>query len=123
MLGDIWSIILALIGITLVLALTYFVSKWYAGRIGHTASGQHIKVVDRIVVGKNSSIIVIELGEAQYMIGVTEQGVSIMKELDEPAKIVAEPKTPDFEFKLLNLRDFNFRNVLDKYNKRKGGGL
>jgi flagellar biosynthetic protein FliO len=122
-LGDIWSIILALIGITLVLALTYFVSKWYAGRIGHTASGQHIKVVDRIVVGKNSSIIVIELGEAQYMIGVTEQGVSIMKELDEPAKIVAEPKTPDFEFKLLNLRDFNFRNVLDKYNKRKGGGL
>jgi flagellar protein FliO/FliZ len=114
---------MALIGITLVLALTYFASKWYAGKMGPFASGKHIKVIDRVMVGKNSSIALIELGGAQYMVGVTEQGVSIMKELENPVEAAPPPLTLESGPTLLKLRGFNFREVLDRYGVRKGGGL
>ena len=84
--GDILSVLTALIGITAVLALTYFASRLYAGKLGAVASSRYIKVIDRLAVGKSSFILLIELDGAQYLIGVTEHGASILKELEEPVK-------------------------------------
>jgi flagellar biogenesis protein FliO len=117
-LGDLFSVILTLVGIIVILVLAYFASKWYAGRMGGTAMAKHIKVIDRLFIGKNASILIIELAGVQYLIGVTEQGVSILKELDEP--IIPEAGGHGTGF---NLRRIDFRDILTGYGKRKGGGL
>jgi flagellar protein FliO/FliZ len=87
MLGDVLSIALALVGIIVVLILTYFASKWYAGRIGPIAGGRYIKVVDRVSVGKTASVLLIELDGVQYLLGASENGVNVLKELEEPINL------------------------------------
>jgi flagellar protein FliO/FliZ len=114
LLANVLSIILALIGICAVLALTYFASRWYAGRVGPVAAGRYIKVVDRVVVGKAASILLIELEGVQYLIGAAEQGICILKELDEPVRIIENQQT---------FKGINFRDILGRYGGRKGNDL
>ena len=80
----------ALIGTVCIIMLTYFASKWYARRMGPIAGGRHIKVVDRIAVSKTGSVLIIDLEGRQYMLGVSDQNIQILKELDE-----AIPLPPD----------------------------
>jgi flagellar biogenesis protein FliO len=80
--------------------------------------GKHIKVVDRLLIGKTASILIIELAGVQYLVGVTEQGVSILKELEEPVSPEADARAAGF-----NLRQIGFRDILNNLGKRKGGDL
>ena len=52
MIEDIFSVFLAMVGIICVIILTYYASKWYARRMGTIAGGKHIRIVDRLLVGK-----------------------------------------------------------------------
>jgi flagellar biogenesis protein FliO len=115
---SVWSIGLTLIGITAVLVLTYFATKWYAGRMGPMLMGKHIKVIDRLQIGKSASILIVELADVQYLIGVTEQGVSILLELAEPIR--PDENNRESAFKL---RQIDFRALMRNYGKRKGGDL
>jgi flagellar protein FliO/FliZ len=116
--GSIWSIALTLSGMAGVLVLTYFASRWYAGRMGPTVMGRHIKVVDRLVIGKTASILIIELAGARYLVGVTEQGINILLELDESVDLDEQSCGTAF-----NLRRIDFRDILRSLGKRKGGDL
>jgi flagellar biogenesis protein FliO len=118
MLGDVVSIVLALIGIAVVLALTYYVSKWYAGRLSPLGGGRHIKVIDRVATGKSGALILVELNGTQYLMGVSDQGVQILKELEEPVPDYATQTAPAFD-----LRNLNFRDLLVRAGIRKSDGL
>lgn len=87
MIEDIFSMIAAFIGIICVIILTYYVSKWYARRMGTIAGGKHIRIVDRLIVGKTGSIMIIDVEGTQYMVGVNEHRIEIMKQLDVPVQI------------------------------------
>ncbi|MDR3295257.1 MAG: flagellar biosynthetic protein FliO [Clostridiales Family XIII bacterium] len=113
--NSVLSLALGLIGIAAVLVLTYFASRWYAGKVGPIAAGRYIRIVDRVVVGKTSSILILELEKKQYLVSVSEQGVSILKELETPIKAEGNPRGQIFHF-----RDLTFREVIGKYGKRKG---
>jgi flagellar protein FliO/FliZ len=86
--GDTFSVVLALLGTIGVIILTYYGSRWYATRFtrlnGSLTGAKHIKVVDRLIVGKSGSIIIIEVQGIQYMVGVSEQNIQILTQLDEP---------------------------------------
>ncbi|AFA49268.1 flagellar biosynthetic protein FliO [Acetobacterium woodii] len=84
--SDVFSIILALVGTVGVIVLTYFGSRWYVNQfLKKTGSGgQHIKVVERLIVGKNGSIIIIDIQGNQYLVGVTENSIQILTELEKP---------------------------------------
>lgn len=84
MIGDIVSLVLTLIAGAGVILLTYYASKWYVKKAGAIGSGNHLKIVDRLVVSKTGSIVVVDLDGVQYMIGVSEQNIQIMKQLDMP---------------------------------------
>ena len=93
MIEDIFSMIAAFIGIICVIILTYYVSKWYARRMGTIAGGKHIRIVDRLIVGKTGSIMIIDVEGTQYMVGVNEHRIEIMKQLDAPVQIVMMTET------------------------------
>lgn len=86
--GDVFSIILALLGTVGVIVLTYYGSRWYVERFikrpGTLSGEHHMKVVERLIVGKSGSIIIIDIKGIQYLVGVTEHNIQILSQLEEP---------------------------------------
>ena len=67
LIGDIFSMLFALVGTVCIILLTYYASRWYAKKMGPIAGGKHIKVVDRLVVSKTGSILIVDnRGKAVY---------------------------------------------------------
>lgn len=86
--GDVFSIILALLGTVGVIVFTYYGSRWYvtrfAKRQGSLTGGNYIKVVERLIVSKTASIIIIDIQGVQYLVGVNEHNIQMLTQLDEP---------------------------------------
>ena len=89
--SDVFSIILALVGTVGVIVLTYFGSRWYVERFikrpGSLSGEHHIQVDERLIVGRNGSIIIIDIQGVQYLVGVTEQNIQILSQLDVPISL------------------------------------
>ena len=90
--GDFLSLVLPLIGGVCVIILTYYASKWYARRMGPLASGSHIKIIDRQMVSKSGSLLIVEIEDTQYVVGATDQQVQIMLKLDTPIPYQPKPE-------------------------------
>lgn len=119
MFGDILSMLFALIGTVCVILLTYYASRWYAKRMGPIAGGKHIKVVDRLVVSKTGSILIIDIEGRQYLLGVSDQNVQILMELDETIPLfTGQDMTGDSLKHLLN--GDSYKNLFNSIKKRKG---
>lgn len=84
---DIISMLLALAGIVCVILFTYFAGRWYAKKMGAVSAGKHIRVVDRIMVGKNGAIMIIDVDGSQYLVGANENSMAIMKELENTIEL------------------------------------
>lgn len=86
--GDVFSIILALVGTIGVIVLTYYGSRWYVERFikrpGSLSGDHHMKVVERLIVGKSGSIIIVDIQGIQYLVGVTDHHIQILSQLDQP---------------------------------------
>ena len=119
MIGDIFSMLFALIGTVCVIMLTYFASKWYAKKMGPIAGGKHIKVVDRLVVSKSGSILIIDIEGKQYMMGISDQNVQILMELDEAIPL---PMGQDFGGDGLKglINGDSYKNLVSAIKKRRG---
>jgi flagellar protein FliO/FliZ len=118
LIGDIFSMMFALIGTVCIIVLTYFASKWYARKMGPIAGGKHIKVVDRLVVSKTGSILIVDIEGRQYMLGVSDQNVQILMELDETVPLPPEQFGGD-GFKGL-LSGGSYRSLVESIRKRRG---
>lgn len=90
---DFLSIFAALIGVAAVLALTYYLSRWYARRMGAIASAKHMKLIDRLPLSKTGSLAIVEIAGKQYVAGISEQNVSLMMELEERIEIPTEQES------------------------------
>lgn len=104
------SIIFALAGTVCVILLTYYASKWYANKMGPIAGGKYIKVIDRVVVNKSSSIMIIEVQEKQFVMGVSDQNVQILMEVED--KIVYQTEN--------DMSKGNFQSIVKSLYKKKG---
>lgn len=101
--------ILATLGFICVIILTFYASKWYARRMGTIAGGKHIHIVDRLAVGKNSTIIIIDVEGSQYLVGVNEHRIEIMKELVEPIELKSIEK-PESGIGINSFKSYLHRN-------------
>lgn len=118
MIEDVFSMLFALVGTVCIILLTYYASRWYAKKIGPIAGGKHIKVVDRLVVSKTGSILIVDIGGRQYMIGVSDQNVEILMELEEPIPLPADHEKSGDGLKGLMGKD-GFRRLVRAAGKRK----
>ncbi|HVI41765.1 MAG TPA: flagellar biosynthetic protein FliO [Anaerovoracaceae bacterium] len=119
MIGDIFSMLFALIGTVCVILLTYYASKWYARRMGPIAGGKHIKVVDRLVVSKTGSILIVDIEGKQYMMGISDQNVQILMELDETIPLPTDNMTGGDGLKGLISGD-SYKSLVNAIKKRRG---
>lgn len=108
----------ALIAIICIILLTYYVSRWYAKKIGPIAGGKHIKVVDRLVVSKTGSVLIVDIEGRQYLMGVSDQKVDILMELDETIPLPTYGTGVD-GLKGLMSSD-SYKSLFNALKKRKG---
>ncbi len=112
MIKAILHILFAIICVIIVLFMAYYLTRIYAKKMGtYFGTGKNIKVIDRIPVGKGSSIAVVELQGEQYLLGITEQNITKIDKLEdkiEPAPVQELPQISD-----LNLKNA-FKTLLHK---------
>ena len=93
-----WSLLGVLAVVVLILYLAYFATKWLGthslpggGAIRAGGLGD-FRVLGQIVVGRNERLVLAQLGERCYLLGVTEHQITLLRELDgeEAAKRLAE---------------------------------
>ena len=118
MIGDFLSMLFALIGTVCVILLTYYVSRWYAKRLGPIAGGRHIKVVDRLAVSKTGSVLIIEIEGKQFLLGVSDQNIRILLELEEAVSFI-ESGSGEEGLKSLFSKN-SYKSLLDAAKKRRG---
>ncbi len=91
------SVVLSLLGglflFVLVLALAWFCSRWLGGRYGFQAAGGTIRVLERVMVGPDRSLLVVRAGEQVWLLGVTPQHIEKLGELDP--ELYPEPEAPE----------------------------
>ncbi|MGI6707466.1 MAG: flagellar biosynthetic protein FliO [Clostridia bacterium] len=76
------STILAILGLCFVLWLAYWTSRWIASRSAQFTQGKYLKMIDRIMVGNDKWITLVQLGDKIYMIGITGQRIEQIGETD-----------------------------------------
>ena len=95
---DIISIIMPLFAVVAVIAGAYIITKWVAKRHNNYSSGRHIKIIERVVLGKDTYLVIAKVGLKTYLLSMTSQRVEMLSELDEDKlpPIENEKQTPDF---------------------------
>lgn len=90
---QILSILGTLFLMILVFAAAYFVSKWLAKGFpggGLQRTGSRIRVLDRAMLGKDQSLMIVKADGRVYLLGVTSQQITKLDELD-PEDYLADP--------------------------------
>ena len=95
----------------LVLAGTYYVTKWIAKSGMIQSQSRNIKVIETFKITNGKYIQIIQLGKKYYSIGVTKDQITFLTPLDE-AQL-------DFSEEVRNGQKVSFKELLDKLNKNK----
>ena len=90
--NDWFLIVWAIVCIVVVLGMSYWVTRFVAGRgllkggIGRSGSGQ-IKVVEQYMLGRDQRLVVVQVGEKHYLLGITANNISMLSEIEwDPTK-------------------------------------
>lgn len=85
--------------IILILFGAYIATRWYATKVKGMTNGKHIKVVDRVILGKDKGIIIVQVGQKVYMMSEGTNGLTILNEMEEHDLGVVEPQEGPTSFK------------------------
>lgn len=109
--------ILSLLGILLVLLLVlcgcYLFTRWagtgLSGRLVISAGQRRLKVLERLPVGKDQALLVIQLANRHFLLGSSPSGFSLLAELTEEELSASSsdgvpPEPPDFRALLRKFR-------------------
>jgi flagellar protein FliO/FliZ len=77
-----YSYIKLLIALPLVLGLAYLSLKYGGRYLRNAQRTRNIEVLERVVLQKNASLFVVKVGEDYHLMGVTDQEIRLLKELD-----------------------------------------
>lgn len=83
MLNNILQLIASLFVFVLVLALTYFVTKWIAKSGTMQSRARNIKVIETFKIAPSKYLQIIQMGKKYFAIGVTKEQITFLTELDE----------------------------------------
>lgn len=92
------SLIALLLVVALILALAWMLRRLPGGAL---RAHRELRVVAQLAVGVRERVVVIAVGDRQYLLGVTAESVNLLQVLDPP---LAEPPTADFRSLLRRTR-------------------
>ena len=120
MLNNILQLIATLFAFVLVLALTYFVTKWIAKSGAMQSRAKNIKVIETYKIAPNKYIQIIQMGDKYYSIGVTKDSITFLTPLEEEQlDLKNESASGAAEIKFSDVFKNMTGNYINKKNKKK----
>lgn len=116
MLEGIFSAFGALLMVAVVLALAWWVTRRIAGGTGLKIQSRYMKIIDKIIIGQDRSILIIQIGDNYYVAGVTAANISLLAELKAD---MLESLSDDMDTRL---PEFTFKELFQKIGGRKNDG-
>ena len=94
--SDVLPLLGSILAVVAVLFLTYFASKYIAKKMPATSNGKSIKVIERMALAQDKFIAIVSIDSKFYLIGVSTNNISLLKELDDYTPPLEEENTPTF---------------------------
>lgn len=82
MIESFFTLLGALLLVVIIIFLSYFASKSLAKGATKLGGAKHMNVIDRIVVGQDRALLIVQIGSNYYLIGSSDQNISLLKELN-----------------------------------------
>lgn len=116
--GDLLQVIGTFIMVVLILILAFVMTK----RIGKGAiryqNSSNMKVLERVLLGQDKSLLIVQVGSKYCLIGVTQSGIQLLMELQE--EDVPHLSSQAQENHLTDFQMSQFKEIfLDKFGKMK----
>ncbi|WP_209511483.1 flagellar biosynthetic protein FliO [Sedimentibacter acidaminivorans] len=103
--------VISILGIIFVLFLTYFSTKWLSVKATSITKSKYMNIVDRIVLGQNKYLAIIEISNKYYLISITDNNINIIKDLDEFELKISENTGESIEFNKIFSRFFKNKKL------------
>ncbi len=116
--GDFLQLIATFVIVVLILILAFVMTR----RIGKTAiryqNSSNMKVLERILLGQDKSLLIVQVGNKYCLIGVAQSGIQLLMELKE--EDISELILQAREGATTDFRMSQFKEIfLDKFGKMK----
>ncbi len=101
--NNILQLLMAIIVFIVVLAVTYYVTKWVAKSGVIQPFTKNVKVIETFKIAQGKYIQIIQIGSRYYSIGVTKDNITFLTALDEEQLDLSEKtgETPEEPFKMV----------------------
>lgn len=101
-----------LAAVVAILYLSYICSrKLGGGALPGTGASRHIRVIDKAFLGREKSVVIVRVGRKDYLLGVSQEGIRLLKELEEGQILIDEEEEQK-----------NAPRFSDIFRNRMGGG-
>lgn len=117
--GKVFSVIGVLLAFVLILYLAHIASKVMGKRMTIRGTEKNIKVLETLSVGQGKSIIIVQSAGKTFLVGVTNEKMSLISELDSDM-LNNEPEvreTMEFSKAFKRVLEKNFGKKLDSKEK------
>jgi len=91
-----WSTLFYIVIMVAVLFAAYFTTKYLSGKTRRIIKSKHIVILDRMGIAKDKSLLLAKVGDKCLLIGVTNQNIQSLGEVDigDITEIENEPASP-----------------------------
>ena len=93
----------------LVLAVTYFVTKWMAGYQKGRISNANMEVVEMMSLSNNKYVQIIRVGQKYLAVAICKDTVTMLTEIPEQDLILSDGSVP---------KNMGFKDILDKVQRK-----
>lgn len=84
LISNIGTVLMVILVFILILYMAYFATKKLGKRLSFKGVGnKNIKIIESISVGQNKAIMIIQSAGKTMLIGITQNGINLISELDE----------------------------------------
>ena len=84
------KVVLSLIGVLMLIFATYFGVRWMEKKVQYKP-GASVKVIETVGLGTDKSLVIINIGEKYMMLGVSQQHIEKIADIDkEDIKVITQ---------------------------------
>jgi len=74
--------------------MSYLFTKFVGNRSSVMNKAQYMKVIDRLAIGQDRCLMIVEVQNAHYLVSATTKEIRILKELDGFEVVITQPPAP-----------------------------
>jgi len=102
-LADILAFIVTILIVILVIVATFFTTRWMGSKMGIRSNSKNIKVIDRVLLTPDKSIIIVDILGQKMALGMTSQHIDKICDIDSSVEV---------EEKSIDVNSMNFNKIL-----------